>query len=319
MGRHAKKRINVYPFGLEHKGYNGNINGVENDYKQFQGQEWTEDLGLNIHEWKYRISDPAIGRFWQVDPLAEDYSYQSPYNFSENRVIDSRELEGLERIYAADGKFIGQVGDNQDIRVMHNTDGADSAQRLVNTANNTELSSEERAAASSTLNSSSFEGFKNTDEAATSFLKENFAESYAADVEIGAKIYDVELEGGGTVSILTPKLVGTKKVDKLGVTVRELDMDEMVGPKVSLGGETIVTEMPGTLSGTAHTHGKGSNKFSPENMLGGGDKGISRKKNIPVYMVGPNKEIRKYDHNRGVIDGRLRRNKGNGVRVNRVD
>lgn len=31
-----------------------------------------------------------------IDPLAEDYSYQSPYNFSENRVIDGIELEGLE-------------------------------------------------------------------------------------------------------------------------------------------------------------------------------------------------------------------------------
>lgn len=33
-----------------------------------------------------------------IDPLAEKYSYQSPYNFSENRVIDSRELEGLEAV-----------------------------------------------------------------------------------------------------------------------------------------------------------------------------------------------------------------------------
>ncbi len=31
-----------------------------------------------------------------IDPLAEKYSYQSSYNFSENRVIDARELEGLE-------------------------------------------------------------------------------------------------------------------------------------------------------------------------------------------------------------------------------
>lgn len=40
----------------------------------------------------------AIGRFMNIDPLAEKYSYQSPYNFSENRVIDSRELEGLEAV-----------------------------------------------------------------------------------------------------------------------------------------------------------------------------------------------------------------------------
>ena len=87
-----------YPFGLLHKGYNNQINGVVNNYKQYQDQEFTEDLGLNVHEWKYRFSDPAIGRFWSVDPLADDYRYQSPYNFSENRVIDGVELEGLEYV-----------------------------------------------------------------------------------------------------------------------------------------------------------------------------------------------------------------------------
>jgi RHS repeat-associated protein len=89
---------NYYPFGLRHKGYNNVVNGVEYNYKTFQGQEYTEDLGLNIHEWKYRISDPAIGRFWQVDPLAEDYVHNGVYNFSENRVIDAYELEGAEAV-----------------------------------------------------------------------------------------------------------------------------------------------------------------------------------------------------------------------------
>lgn len=37
-----------------------------------------------------------MGRFFNVDPLSEKYAYQSHYNFSENRVIDGRELEGLE-------------------------------------------------------------------------------------------------------------------------------------------------------------------------------------------------------------------------------
>lgn len=41
---------------------------------------------------------PDVGRFFNVDPLAEKYSYQSPYNFSEDRVIDARELEGLESV-----------------------------------------------------------------------------------------------------------------------------------------------------------------------------------------------------------------------------
>ena len=87
---------NYYPFGLVHRGYNNVISGSDNNYKQYQGQEFTEDLGLNTHEWKYRVSDPAIGRFWQIDPLAESYVYNGTYNFAENRVIDGNELEGLE-------------------------------------------------------------------------------------------------------------------------------------------------------------------------------------------------------------------------------
>ena len=89
---------NYYPFGMFHSGYNNAITGVKNNLKTYQDQEFTDDLELNIHEWRFRFSDPAIGRFWSIDPLAEDYSYQSPYNFSENRVIDGFELEGLEYV-----------------------------------------------------------------------------------------------------------------------------------------------------------------------------------------------------------------------------
>ncbi|MGS2764567.1 DUF6443 domain-containing protein [Sinomicrobium sp. M5D2P9] len=90
---------NYYPFGMLHFGYNTAIQGAVNNYKQYQSQEYTEDLGLNVHEWRFRFSDPTIGgRFWSIDPLSQEYAYQSPYNFSENRVIDGVELEGAERL-----------------------------------------------------------------------------------------------------------------------------------------------------------------------------------------------------------------------------
>jgi RHS repeat-associated protein len=87
---------NYYPFGLKHKVYN-DYTPTSNKYK-FQGQERQDELGLNWDSFKWRNYDYTIGRFMNVDPLAEKYSYQSPYNFSENRVIDARELEGLEAI-----------------------------------------------------------------------------------------------------------------------------------------------------------------------------------------------------------------------------
>ena len=63
---------------------------------KFQGQEQQDELGLNRISFKYRNYDPAMGRFFNIDPLTEKYNTWSPYAFSGNRVIDARELEGLE-------------------------------------------------------------------------------------------------------------------------------------------------------------------------------------------------------------------------------
>ena len=41
---------------------------------------------------------PDVGRFFNIDPLAEKFRYNSTYAFSENRVIDAREFEGLEKV-----------------------------------------------------------------------------------------------------------------------------------------------------------------------------------------------------------------------------
>ncbi len=71
------------------------------DYRYgFQGQEKDDEIkgeGNSIN-YKFRMHDPRIGRFFAVDPLAKEYPHNSPYAFSENRVIDGVELEGLERV-----------------------------------------------------------------------------------------------------------------------------------------------------------------------------------------------------------------------------
>src|SRR5690606_9521181 len=55
---------------------------------------------------KYRNYDPAIGRFFNVDPLTEDYMDWSPYVFSGNRVIDARQLVVLEPYVVSGMSFI---------------------------------------------------------------------------------------------------------------------------------------------------------------------------------------------------------------------
>jgi RHS repeat-associated protein/uncharacterized repeat protein (TIGR01451 family) len=87
---------NYYPFGMPQP--NRNFDSQEYRYG-FQGQEKDSELkgeGLSVN-YKYRMHDPRIGRFFATDPIAHEYPWNSPYSFSENRVIDAIELEGKEK------------------------------------------------------------------------------------------------------------------------------------------------------------------------------------------------------------------------------
>lgn len=95
-----------YPFGMEMLDRTYSNAAFSGDYRYtFQGQEgddeWNGDG--NSYAFKYRIHDPRIGRFLSIDPLAPNYAWNSPYAFSENRVIDGSDLEGAE--FKAEGKI----------------------------------------------------------------------------------------------------------------------------------------------------------------------------------------------------------------------
>src|SRR5690554_3300390 len=81
-----------------------NVSGIScvGSYRYgFQGQEKDDEVKGNGNSvnYKYRMHDPRVGRFFAVDPLASKYPHNGPYNFSENRVIDCIELEGLEAFW----------------------------------------------------------------------------------------------------------------------------------------------------------------------------------------------------------------------------
>jgi len=71
------------------------------DYRYgFQGQEKDDEVKGegNSLNYTFRMHDARVGRFLSLDPLSKTYPWNSPYAFSENRVIDGLELEGLEYI-----------------------------------------------------------------------------------------------------------------------------------------------------------------------------------------------------------------------------
>jgi RHS repeat-associated protein len=93
------EETHYYPFGLAMAGISSKAAGtLVNKEQTFQEQRFDDDLGLNWILFKWRTHDPQIARFLQIDPLADGYRYNSTYAFSENRVTDGRELEGLEYV-----------------------------------------------------------------------------------------------------------------------------------------------------------------------------------------------------------------------------
>lgn len=67
-----------------------------------------------------------------IDPLADKYAYQSPYNFSENFVINSRELEGLEASLSIDGDVVHITNK---VKITNNTYGMKTDEQVQAMAN----------------------------------------------------------------------------------------------------------------------------------------------------------------------------------------
>ncbi len=117
----VQQETHYYPFGLAMEGlsYQNPLQTNKNKIK-YQGQELQEELDLGWYQFKWRMADPEIGRFSSIDPLAEKYTYNSPYAFSENRVIDGVEMEGLEVFIDRSGYILNYGPNKNDMRVYMN-------------------------------------------------------------------------------------------------------------------------------------------------------------------------------------------------------
>ncbi|MEW7279214.1 RHS repeat-associated core domain-containing protein [Aquimarina sp. 2201CG1-2-11] len=89
---------NYYPFGLTHKGYNGNVSSLGNSTAQlrgFGGKEEQNELGLGWIDITARNYDPALGRWMNLDPLAEQMRRHSPYNYAFDNPIYFIDPDGM--------------------------------------------------------------------------------------------------------------------------------------------------------------------------------------------------------------------------------
>jgi RHS repeat-associated protein len=81
-----------YPFGMRMSQLSSSANST-NKYL-FGGKLLDNDFGLNWYDFGKRFYDPMVNRFWTIDPLAENYIWQSPYCYAANNPIKYIDING---------------------------------------------------------------------------------------------------------------------------------------------------------------------------------------------------------------------------------
>lgn len=91
-----------YPFGLKiaaissHKLGDVGEGKLSNPYQYNDKEMLDENAGLNWYDYGFRSYDPQIGRFMQLDPMADYFSDLTPYQYAGDDPIANVDMDGLE-------------------------------------------------------------------------------------------------------------------------------------------------------------------------------------------------------------------------------
>ena len=86
-----------YPYGLP-----TSVSSIpESDSYGFSGKEFEQFRGLNLYDFEARTYVPDEARFWQPDPMADDYPGISPYAYCAGDPINHFDPNRMETIALA--------------------------------------------------------------------------------------------------------------------------------------------------------------------------------------------------------------------------
>jgi RHS repeat-associated protein len=97
--RDVKQKDHYYPFGATINALSSTAPLSKPNRYKLSGNEEQVDFDWNVYDFGARNYDPILGRFMQVDPMADSRVWINPYNYVQNNPLTRVDPEGTKDWY----------------------------------------------------------------------------------------------------------------------------------------------------------------------------------------------------------------------------